>query len=129
MSQSLLKKILIVDDETSILYTLRYLLMIAGVQVLAVSEIAQAEAALVAADFDLVIADLRMSGVDGVEGLELLSHVKKHSAAEVIIMTGYGTPEIEEEANRRGAYRFLRKPVELDELLSAIATLGIPVRG
>lgn len=129
MSRPSLKKILIVDDEKSILFTLSHLLMIAGVEVHTCAEVAQAYAALADRDFDLVIADLRMSGVDGHEGLELLSHVKESYAAEVIIMTGFGSPEIEEEAYRRGAYRFLRKPVELDDLLLGISSLGIPVRG
>lgn len=103
--------------------------MITGVEVHACDEVTLAYAALAETDFDLVIADLRMSGVDGLEGVELLSHVKGRSAAEVIIMTGFGSPEMEEEVCRRGAYRFFRKPVELDDLMRAISALGIPVRG
>ncbi len=91
-----LKKILIVDDEQSILLTLTHLLRVPGVEVLACNEIEQAEEALESSHFDLVIADIRMSGVNGIEGLELLSYVKQHFDTEVIIMTGFGTSEIEE---------------------------------
>jgi DNA-binding response OmpR family regulator len=43
-------------------------------------------------------------------------------------MTGFGSPEIEAEAYRLGAYHYFRKPVEIKELLQRVATLGIPVR-
>jgi len=122
------KKILIVDDENSILLSLSHVLGIPGVEVLACSEIEQAEEALAGSLFDLVIADIRMSGVDGIDGLELLSYVKARFNTEVIIMTGYGSQEIENEAFRRGACHFFRKPVEIKELLAKVASLGIPVR-
>lgn len=128
MSLNLPKKILIVDDEPSILFTLSHLLKIDGVEVITCSEIEQAEAALATIHFDLVIADIRMSGVDGIEGLELLTYVKDAFDTPVIIMTGYGTQEIEEEAQKRGVHYFMRKPVEIKELLSSVASLGIPVR-
>ena len=128
MTASTLKKILIVDDEQSILLSLSHLLKIPGVEVIACNEIEQAEEALGSSHFDLVIADIRMSGVNGVEGLELLSYVKQHFNTEVIIMTGFGTPEIEEEAYRRGAYHYFRKPIEIKDLMQRVSSLGIPVR-
>lgn len=128
MNLNLPKKILIVDDEQSILFTLTHLFKIDGVEVIACSEIEQAEAALATIHFDLVIADVRMSGVEGIEGLELLTYVKNEYDTPVIIVTGYGTPEMEEEAQQRGVHHFMRKPVEIKELLSSVASLGIPVR-
>jgi len=128
MSEILLKKILVVDDEKSILMTLSHLLRHVGVEVVVCSEVEQAEAALNIGNFDLVIADIRMSGVAGIEGLELLTYIKEHYATEVIIMTGYGTPEIEAEAYKRGAFHFFRKPIDPSELLGKVAELGIPVK-
>jgi DNA-binding NtrC family response regulator len=128
MTESPMRKILIVDDEQSILLSLTHLLKVPGVEVLACNEIEQAEEALANGHFDLVIADIRMSGVNGIEGLELLSYVKQHFATEVIIMTGFGSPEIEEEAYRRGAYHYFKKPIEIKELLHKVSTLGIPIR-
>lgn len=129
MSATTLKKILIVDDEQSILLSLTHLLKIPGVEVIACNEIEQAEEALGNSHFDLVIADIRMSGVNGIEGLELLSYVKQHFATEVIIMTGFGSPEIEADAYKRGAYHYFRKPIEIKDLMQRVSTLGIPVRG
>lgn len=128
MADAMLKKILIVDDEQSILLSLSHLLQVPGVEVLACNEIEQAEEALSQSHFDLVIADIRMSGINGIEGLELLNYIKKHFETEVIIMTGYGTPEIEADAYRLGAYHYFRKPIEIKTLLEVVAKLGIPVR-
>jgi len=128
MAETLLKKILVVDDEKSILLTLSHLLRNEGVEIVVCSEVEEAEAALNNGHFDLVIADIRMSGVTGIEGLELLNFIKERFSTEVIIMTGYGTPEIEAEAYARGAYHFFRKPVDTMELLDKVAALGIPVK-
>jgi len=128
MSEKLLKKILVVDDEKPILMTLSHLLRTEGVEVVICSNVEEAEAALDSSRFDLVISDIRMSGVAGIEGLELLTYIKDRYATEVIIMTGYGTPEIEEEAYRRGAFHFFRKPIDTLELLNKVAELDIPVK-
>jgi DNA-binding NtrC family response regulator len=128
MTANPLKKILIVDDEQSILLSLSYILKVEGVEVLACNEIEQAEEALANSHFDLVIADIRMSGINGIEGLELLSYIKERFTTEVIIMTGFGTPEMEAEAYRRGASNYFKKPIEIPTLLEAVAKLGIPVR-
>ncbi|HWI40894.1 MAG TPA: response regulator [Verrucomicrobiae bacterium] len=123
-----IKKIMIVDDEQSILLSLSYALRTEGVEVITCNEIEQAEEALESTRFDLVIADIRMSGVDGVEGLELLTYIKDRYATEVMIMTGYGTEEIEKEAYRRGALHYFKKPVEIPELLRLVGDTGIPVK-
>jgi len=128
MISSPLKKILIVDDEQSILLSLSYVLRVEGVEVLACSEIEQAEEALSSSHFDLVIADIRMSGINGIEGLELLSYIKNQFATDVFIMTGFGSPDIEAEAYRRGATKYFSKPIEIPVLLDSVAKLGIPVR-
>lgn len=124
-----MKKILIVDDEQSILLSLSYALKTEGVEVITCNEIEQAEEALANARFDLVIADIRMSGVNGIEGLELLKYIKERYATEVIIMTGYGTAEIETLAYTLGALHFFNKPVDITELLSTIEKIGIPIKG
>ncbi len=128
MNTAALKKIMIVDDEQSILLSLSYALRTEGVEVITCSEIEQAEEALNHAHFDLVIADIRMSGVNGIEGLELLSYVRQRCDTKVIIMTGYGTEEIEAEAYRRGALHYFKKPVDIPELLKQVSLAGIPVK-
>jgi len=125
-----LKRILIVDDEPTILLSLSYCLKTDGVEVITSSRIEAAEEALSRYFFDLVIADIRMSGMYGIEGLELLSYIKKVSPeTSVIIMTAYGSDEIREEAARRGAFHYYDKPVNIEHLISKVGELGIPVSG
>lgn len=128
MNSKGLKKILIVDDEQSILLILSHVLKTNVVEVITCSEIEQAEEALENSHFDLVITDIRMSGVKGIEGLELLSYVKNHYRTEVILMTGYGTEEMESEAYARGALHYFEKPIDIPELMRTVAAIGIPVK-
>ena len=121
---------MIVDDEPTILLSLSYCLKNEHVEVITSSRIEAAEEALSRYFFDLVIADIRMSGMYGVEGLELLSYVKKISPeTAVIIMTAYGSDEIKEEASKRGAFWYYNKPLNIDHLLGKVCELGIPISG
>lgn len=122
------KKILIMDDEPSVLLSLSYVLKTEGVEVLACSEPNKAVEVLEYTSFDLVLADIRMSGAEGIEGLELLSFVKKRHCADVIVMTGHGSVEIESDAYRRGALHYFTKPIDIQLLLDCVAARGIPVR-
>ena len=123
-----IKKILVVDDEPSILLSLSHALKTEAVEVVACDEIEKAEYHLGQTRFDLVIADIRMSGVNGIEGLELLTYIKDRYSTEVIIMTGYGNDEVEAEAYRRGALHYFMKPVDIVELKNVVASIGIPVK-
>jgi DNA-binding NtrC family response regulator len=123
-----MKKILIVDDEPTILMTLSHLLNNKDTTVITSSRMEEAEEALSRYAFDLVIADIRLSGMYGIEGLELLSFIKKmHAETEVIIMTAYGSDDIREDAYRRGAYYYYEKPIDLSHLVKKVQELGIPV--
>jgi DNA-binding NtrC family response regulator len=71
---------------------------------------------------DVMVLDLRMPGMGG---MEVLAQVKeRHPQVEVIILTGFGTDEDEREARRLGAYEYLRKPVDLAELMPIIRRAG-----
>jgi DNA-binding NtrC family response regulator len=123
-----MKKILIVDDEPTILMTLSHLLSTKDSVVITSSRMEEAEEALSRYTFDLVIADIRLSGMYGIEGLELLSYIKKISpVTEVIIMTAYGSDEIRDDAYRRGAFHYYEKPIDISHLISKVLTLGIQV--
>jgi DNA-binding NtrC family response regulator len=125
-----MKKILIVDDETTILLTLSHLLSSKDTTVITSSRMEEAEEALARYVFDLVIADIRLSGMYGIEGLELLSYIKKKSPdTAVIIMTAFGSDEIREDANRRGALHYYEKPIDIPDLISKVQSLGIVVPG
>jgi len=123
------KRILIVDDEPTILLTLSYTLRSKDVEVITASRLEPAEEALERYTFDLVIVDIRMSGILGIEGLELLSYIKrKWPQTEVIIMTAYGSEEVKEEAYQRGAGFYYTKPIDIDALLQRVGEMGIPVK-
>ncbi|PIU50534.1 MAG: response regulator [Desulfobacterales bacterium CG07_land_8_20_14_0_80_52_14] len=67
---------------------------------------------------DVMILDLKMPGIDG---MEVLRRVKKaYPEVEVIILTGHGSEKDEEEARRLGAFDYLQKPVDIDNLVQRI---------
>jgi DNA-binding NtrC family response regulator len=71
---------------------------------------------------DVMVLDLRMPGIDG---MEVLRRVKKTlPQIEVIIMTGHGSDKDEEEARRLGAFDYLRKPVDIEHLMETVRNAG-----
>lgn len=123
-----MKRILIVDDEPAILLALSHLLSNENTLVITSSRIEEAEEALDRYKFDLIIADIRLTGVEGMEGLELLSYVKNvNPETNVIIMTAYGSDEIKDSAYKKGAYHYYEKPIDMDDLTKKVEDCGIPV--
>ncbi|OGW24063.1 MAG: histidine kinase [Nitrospirae bacterium GWC2_42_7] len=121
-----MKKVLIVDDEPVILTALSHLLSNKNTTIITSSVMEEAEEALKRYHFDLVIADIRLSGVHGIEGLELLSYIKQlNPKTHVIIMTAYGSEEIKEDAYRRGAFYYFEKPIDIAHLISKVSEVGI----
>lgn len=104
--------ILVVDDEVSITDGLRLLFGAEGYAVEPRGDLSGALAALERKSFDLVITDLSLGG------LELLKNAKaKHPETEVIIITGYGSIAQAVEATKAGAYYFIEKPFEPEQIL------------
>jgi two-component system response regulator HydG len=107
--------ILIVDDEFSIRRTLAMLLSSEGHAALEAEGLEGAKAALERSAVDLVVTDLRLG--EG-NGIDLLSHLRGIGhPAESIVMTAYASIETAVEAMRLGAYDYLTKPINPDELL------------
>ncbi len=123
-----MKKILVVDDEPSILVALSHLLRNENTLVITSSRIEEAEDAMDRYKFDLVLADIRLSGIEGIEGLELLNYVKRISPhTKVIIMTAYGSDEMKSLAYSRGAYQYYEKPIDMNDLISKVMDCGIHI--
>jgi DNA-binding NtrC family response regulator len=117
-------KILIVDDQSTILALLSYILRKVAT-VIPSESLREAQNALSKNNFDLVISDLRLTGTDGKEGLELLRHVRRISPeTRVIIMTGYGSEAVKKEAYELGAMHFYEKPLDISHLLSQVQSLN-----
>ncbi|PYN55103.1 MAG: two-component system response regulator [Candidatus Rokuibacteriota bacterium] len=112
-------KILVVDDETSILKLLKEALTQWGYQVACVSTGTEALEAIRTELFDAAITDIRMPEMTG---LDLLREIKRHDESiEVVVMTGYPTIASAVEALKEGAYDYLSKPLILDELRHLMA--------
>jgi len=121
-----MKKILIMDDEPQILFMLSRALRKYDAEILTAVKIEDAEYAIKSTPIDVVISDIRLTGVLGREGLELLPYIRETSPnTSVIIMTGYGSPDIEKEAYEKGANSYYEKPIDLEQLLARIESFGI----
>ncbi len=108
-------KILIVDDEANLLKTLNDILRTNGYEV-AVAKNARVALDVLGKDkFDIALIDIRMPRIDGVELLERIKD--KYPGLEVIIMTAYGTIETAVKATKLGAFAYMLKPLDIDELL------------
>jgi two-component system nitrogen regulation response regulator GlnG len=112
------KRILVVDDEESVRWALRKAMEQAGYGVdLAADGLAGLAAAADAA-VDLVLLDVRLPGQDG---LELLREIRKRRPdLPVIMMTAYGTLQVAVEAMKLGAYDYIGKPFDTDEVLLVV---------
>lgn len=110
-------KILLVDDEKQFVDTLAERLAMRGFSARVAYDGPQALKA-VGEPTDVIVLDLRMPGMDG---FEVLRSVKKSNPqVQVIILTGHGGDAEEQTAYRMGAYNFLKKPMDIDELLNSI---------
>jgi DNA-binding NtrC family response regulator len=117
-------RLLVVDDEAAIRFALVEYFRGSGWSVDSASEKEEAEALLACTAYAVVIADLRLTGIHGVEGLDIVQW-SRHLRPEtrVVLLTGNATPEIEAEARRRGADAFLEKPLPLATLEQVVDRL------
>jgi DNA-binding NtrC family response regulator len=107
-------KILLVDDEQIARENLEYILRKEGYETLAVESGLRALQVLEKEEFDLVITDLRMPQVDGMQVVERTK--ERYPETEVIVITGYATVSTAVAAMQKGAYHYLAKPYQNDEV-------------
>src|SRR5512146_2305917 len=111
-------KILVADDEPGVRLTTQAILQDEGYDVETASGGLEAVEAIRQRHFDLVLTDLKMPGVDG---LGVLAEVRKRSPLTVtVMMTGYGSVGSALEAVQLGAYEYLLKPIEVEDLKQAV---------
>lgn len=119
MEKELKARVLLVDDEEDFLATLAERLETRGLKVNAVTSGEEAVAKVDEQSFDLIVLDLAMPGMDG---LETLKRIKaKQPEAEIIILSGQGSIKTSIEAMKLGAEDFLQKPVNITDLLDKIS--------
>ena len=113
-----METVLIVDDEKNYLLVLEALLTDAGYEVITCDNAGEALEITTSHDLDLVITDMRMPGVDGMEFLVQLRG--RLPEIPVIMMTAYATVEKAVEAMKRGAFDYITKPFKNEELILTI---------
>ena len=107
-------KLLVVDDEESIREFLEIMLKKEGYEVTLAEDGQKAKDLLLKKSFDLIISDLQMPNVTGIE---LLKHVRESYPETVFMMiTAFGTTETAVDAMKMGAYDYLTKPFKIDEV-------------
>jgi CheY-like chemotaxis protein len=118
--------VLVVDDEESILFAVKDYLEVRGCEVDYAQTLQQALLLLVEAQpYEVVVADLRLSPRQRLGGFQLVEAARQHMPqTHTILLTAYGSPEIEEEARSLGVRAVLPKPIPLRELARVVLELA-----
>lgn len=112
------ERILVVDDEENVLVTIQAILEMDGYAVDTAQSAEDARRRIAAAEYDVILTDLRLGEASG---QEVLAAVKRHSPSTVAIMlTGYASLESAIAALREGAYDYLVKPSDPEELRATV---------
>lgn len=115
------RTILIVDDERAVLETLQEFFEGCGVRADGADGLEPAHAKLREHRYDAVLADLQLSRMGDTQGLELVDFVRKHSPeTALVVLTGYGSQQLERQVRDRGVSFFLHKPVRLEDLAQIV---------
>lgn len=108
-------KILVLDDDQTLRAALFRVFSRKGLQVITTSTTKEAEHVISnEANIDLVLLDIRLPDGDGIDILKLVK--KKYSDTPVIVLTGFGSVDLAVEATKLGAYHFMTKPFNIEEL-------------
>ena len=119
-----LPRLLIVDDEEAICFSMSEYFSLHGYKVDTAREMEEAEKLLGTSEYKVVIQDLRLSLTTDSDGLEMIRTIREHNPqARIIVLTAYGSAEVEDEARRCGADAFLRKPKPLSQVAQVVQGL------
>lgn len=114
--------LLLVDDEPTVLAALHKYFAAAGADVDCARELEEAEALIANNDYDVVIADLRLSWSSVIEGLEVLRFIRRHSRhTHVIILSAHAERDIRDSADALGADAFIPKPAPLPFIAETVS--------
>jgi len=117
-------KLLVVDDEESICFSMREYFSQHGFKVDTAREIEEAEGLIKETDYQVIIQDLRLGVDQRSDGLEIIRLVhEQNPETRIVVLTSYGSPEVEAEARRAGADAFLRKPKPLSQVAQVVQAL------
>ncbi len=111
-------KVLVIDDEPIVCKRLKVTLEKMGFEVETFTDSVAALERLKKTDFDIIVTDLKMEKVDGIQILEAAK--QKNPQTEIIIITGFATSEAAKDALKKGAFDFIAKPFRLEDLRNII---------
>ena len=111
-------QVLVVDDEEIARTNLEYILRKEGHQVATAANGLEALDKVKAQEFDVILTDLKMEKMDGIQLLESVKQIAPHT--EIIMVTGYATVATAVDALKKGAAHYLSKPIKLDELRGTV---------
>jgi DNA-binding NtrC family response regulator len=118
-------RLLIADDEEAIRFAMKEYFEDLGYEVDCAEGGSQARLLLDAHDYRVVIADLRLGAQGIADGLDLVRGVKdRFPATRTMILTAYGSPDVEQEAERIGVDAFLHKPERLKDIAAVVRRLA-----
>ena len=121
---SMAEKILIIDDDEQLSNAYKEYLCSLGYQVDCAQEVEEAETLLAHFSYSVVITDLRLSKL-GFGGLDLVRHIRELALkTRIIVVTGYGWPELKAEASAQQVDAFVKKPTRLSDLAKTIGSLA-----
>lgn len=111
-------KVMLVDDEKEFVHTLSERLQMRDIGTTTVYTGEQALEAIEKDEPEVMVLDLRMPGIDGIEVLRRVKHARPH--VEVIVLTGHGSAEDEALARELGAFAYIEKPVSIQKLTETL---------
>jgi CheY-like chemotaxis protein len=114
------KKILVIDDEELIVKSLRKLLEKNGFTVFIAKNGQDALAIAEEESFDLIVADIRMPGMNGVETVQAIHENLAEKKAPVIFITGYADEEIRKKAKMLKPVAYIYKPFDISDLVNKV---------
>ena len=118
MQEKMNAKILLVDDEEEFVNALTQRLEVRGLKVTGATRGQDAVDLIGSQSFDIIVLDLAMPGMDGLETLKKIK--EKDADTEIVMLSGQGSLKSGVEAMKLGAEDFLEKPVDLNDLLKRI---------
>ena len=120
-STHLTPHLLIVEDEESICFSMREYFSQHGFKVDVACEMEEAEALIAKTEYEVIIQDLRLDFTRRPRGIEIINLVHKRAPrTRIVVLSSYGSAEVEEMARRAGAHAFLRKPKPLSQVAQVI---------
>ncbi len=118
-------RLLVVDDEESICFSMNEYFSLHGFKVDTAREIEEAEKLVESTEYRVIIQDLRLGTTrNNPDGLNIIKLARElHPETRLIVLTAYGSTEMEDDARRCGADAFLRKPKPLSQVAQVVQGL------